>query len=228
MKKTKSSKSKKLFVKREPTDVKTGEMPEEDVNEILEEILGENRNEISQEMPEENRSEISQEMPDGVSELEAAETGNRIEFEENESDTVLEKPGFNRPIALRDSWPQTFMEENTILVKRTLRSGQCIQFDGNVVVLGDVNPGSEIIASGNIVVMGALRGVVHAGVTGNEEATVSAFKLQPTQLRIANHITRAPDGDYLAPEHPEIARIKDGVVVIEMYHLGQDRQTKIC
>lgn len=128
----------------------------------------------------------------------------------------------------KDQWHQAFVDENTILIKRTVRSGQSIQFDGNVVVLGDVNPGSEIIASGNIVVMGALRGVIHAGATGNEEATVSAFKLQPTQLRIANHITRAPDGDYLTPDHPETARIKDGVVVIEMYQLGQDRQTKIC
>lgn len=131
-------------------------------------------------------------------------------------------------VVKKDPWQQAFADDNTILIKRTVRSGQCIQFDGNVVVMGDVNPGSEIIASGNIVVMGALRGVVHAGATGNEEATVSAFKLQPTQLRIANHITRAPDGDYPVPEHPEIARIKDGVVVIEIYQLGQDRQIKIC
>ncbi|WP_418792595.1 septum site-determining protein MinC [Phosphitispora sp. TUW77] len=118
-------------------------------------------------------------------------------------------------------------DDNTILIQRTVRSGQSIRFDGNVVVMGDVNPGSEIVASGNIVVMGALRGVVHAGALGNKRATVAAFKLQPTQLRIANHITRAPDGDYLTPEYPEIARIKDGVVVIEAYQMGQDKQTKI-
>jgi septum site-determining protein MinC len=127
----------------------------------------------------------------------------------------------------KDAWQQAPVDENTILIKRTIRSGQSIQFEGNVVVMGDINPGSEIIASGNVVVMGALRGVVHAGATGNEAATVSAFKLQPTQLRIANHITRAPDGDYQTPEGPETARIKDGVVVIEVYHMGQDRQTKI-
>lgn len=119
-------------------------------------------------------------------------------------------------------------DDNTILIKRTVRSGQCIQYDGNIVVLGDVNPGSELIASGNIVVMGTLRGVVHAGATGNEEATVAAFRLQPTQLRIANHITRAPDGEYLPPDQPEIARIRDGVVVIEAYQINQDKQMKIC
>jgi len=120
------------------------------------------------------------------------------------------------------------VDDNTILIKRTVRSGQQIQYDGNIVVLGDVNPGSELIASGNIVVMGALRGVVHAGATGNEEASVAAFRLLPTQLRIANHITRAPDGDYLPPQQPEIARIKDGVVVIEAYQINQDKQMKIC
>lgn len=120
------------------------------------------------------------------------------------------------------------VEDNTILIKRTVRSGQCIQYDGNIVVLGDVNPGSELIASGNIIVMGALRGVVHAGATGNEDATVAAFRLQPTQLRIANHITRAPDGEYLPPEQPEIARIRDGVVIIESYQINQDKQMKIC
>ena len=163
--------------------------------------------------------------------VESEEIVNRIEFDEVEGESKADEPLFKptpREARLKDSWQQAFADDNTILIKRTVRSGQCIQFDGNVVVMGDVNPGSEIIASGNIVVMGALRGVVHAGATGNEEATVSAFKLQPTQLRIANYITRAPDGDYPAPEHPEMAKIKDGVVVIEIYQLGQDRQTKIC
>ena len=151
---------------------------------------------------------------------------NRIEFEIYDSAAPAEK--VKSIPAAKDPWQQEFADENTILIKRTVRSGQSVQFDGNVVVLGDVNPGAEIIASGNIVVMGALRGVIHAGATGNEEATVAAFKLQPTQLRIANHITRAPDGDYMPPNHPEIARIRDGVVVIELYQMGQDRQTKIC
>ncbi len=165
------------------------------------------------------------------------EVDNRFEFEESEIPAAVTKEvetkaaaakPISKPVSVgNEPLQQAIADENTILIKRTVRSGQSIQFDGNVVVLGDVNPGSEIIASGNIVVMGALRGVVHAGATGNEDATVAAFKLQPTQLRIANHITRAPDGDYVAPEHPEIARIKDGVVVIELYQMGQDRQIKI-
>nr|WP_157872956.1 septum site-determining protein MinC [Desulfoscipio gibsoniae] len=117
------------------------------------------------------------------------------------------------------------MDDNTVLVQRTLRSGQSIYFDGNVVIVGDINPGGEVVATGNVVVMGYLRGVVHAGAGGNEKAAVYAFRMRPTQLRIANHITRAPDGDDGGPIVPEIARIKDGTVVIETFSAGPERQT---
>lgn len=110
-------------------------------------------------------------------------------------------------------------DSNTLLVKRTLRSGQHIRYDGSVAVLGDVNPGAEIIASGDIVVLGSFRGVAHAGATGNDKAIVAAFRLNPTQLRIANIITRSPDGDSIVPAAPEIARIRDGKVVIEAFWL---------
>ncbi|MCL6634989.1 MAG: septum site-determining protein MinC [Peptococcaceae bacterium] len=119
------------------------------------------------------------------------------------------------------------IDENTILVQRTLRSGQSIRYDGNVVVLGDVNPGAEVAATGNVIVMGALRGMVHAGAAGDENAIVMSFRLQPTQLRIANHITRPPDNEELDVDHPEIARIKDGVVTIEAIPTGVERQGKV-
>lgn len=112
---------------------------------------------------------------------------------------------------------------NTILLQRTLRSGQAVRYPGNVVIMGDVNPGAEIMAGGNIIVMGSLRGVAHAGAGGNEGAVVAAFRLKPSQLRIASHFTRAPDGEYPEPEHPEIAKIIDGVVIIENYHQGSSK-----
>ncbi len=115
------------------------------------------------------------------------------------------------------------LDENAILVQRTLRSGQSIHYNGNVVILGDVNPGAEIVAAGNVIVMGALRGVVHAGAAGDESAIVMAFKLQPTQLRIANHITRSPDDEMTESKQPEVARIKDGVVTIEEFQAGSER-----
>ncbi|MEG6614880.1 septum site-determining protein MinC [Peptococcaceae bacterium 1198_IL3148] len=112
----------------------------------------------------------------------------------------------------------TFYDDNTILVQRTLRSGQSISYDGNVVVLGDVNPGAEVVATGDVIVMGSVRGVVHAGAGGDLSSVVVAFKLLPTQLRIANHITRAPDDEISAlPTSPEVASVKNGVVTIEAF-----------
>lgn len=107
--------------------------------------------------------------------------------------------------------------EPTLLLRRTLRSGQRVRYPGNVVVMGDVNPGAEIVAAGDIVVMGTLRGVAHAGATGSTEAIVAAFRLQPTQIRVGAVIGRAPDGRAARPEMPEVARLRDGALVIERY-----------
>ncbi|MEN6348571.1 MAG: septum site-determining protein MinC [Syntrophomonas sp.] len=103
----------------------------------------------------------------------------------------------------------------TSLICRHVRSGQKFFGEGNVVILGDVNPGAEIIAGGNILVMGSLRGMVHAGFFGDESAIVAAYRLNPTQLRIASHITRPPDGELIVVESPELARIRSGKVCIE-------------
>ncbi len=113
-------------------------------------------------------------------------------------------------------------QEQTILVQRTIRSGQRIFYPGNVVVLGDVNPGGEVIAGGNIIVMGTFRGIAHAGALGNEDAIIAALQLEPSQLRIAGYITRAPEGDYASVYQPEIARVQDGIVIIEKYQPGYD------
>lgn len=115
-------------------------------------------------------------------------------------------------------WSQELSNKPTLLHDRSLRSGQNIHFDGNVVILGDVNPGAEIVAGGHILVMGALRGLVHAGAAGDESATITALCFEPTQVRIASHITRPPDDNSSsADKPPEIARVRDDNVVIEEY-----------
>lgn len=106
------------------------------------------------------------------------------------------------------------VEGHCLFIQRTLRSGKSVQYEGHVVVLGDVNPGAEIIATGNIVVLGSLRGVAHAGATGDRAASVSAFHLAPTQLRIADLVTRAPE-DEDDGRGPEVARIKDDQLMVE-------------
>ena len=84
-----------------------------------------------------------------------------------------------------------------------------------MVVLGDVNPGAEVVAGGSILVIGALRGMAHAGRFGDEGRVVAALRMQPIQLRIAEHITRPPDQDREHGLWPEIARIRRDRVVIE-------------
>ncbi|WP_457640224.1 septum site-determining protein MinC [Persephonella sp.] len=110
--------------------------------------------------------------------------------------------------------PEITEKKSLKIINKTLRSGERIEYDGDVLVIGDVNPDAYIIASGNIIVMGNLRGVVHAGANGDETATVMALKLMPQQLRIASFYTRSPDNPEV-PEHPEKAYIEDNQIVIE-------------
>ncbi|NLZ54054.1 MAG: septum site-determining protein MinC [Thermoanaerobacteraceae bacterium] len=105
-----------------------------------------------------------------------------------------------------------------LLLKRTVRSGQKIAYRGTVVILGDANPGSEIVATGDILVMGAIRGMAHAGAEGDTSAIVAAFRLKPTQLRIADVISRSPEDKDESPSFPEVARLKDNIIVIEPYN----------
>jgi septum site-determining protein MinC len=106
--------------------------------------------------------------------------------------------------------------EEAILVRRTLRSGYSLQHSGHVIVIGDINPGAEIIARGDVVVWGHLRGVVHAGAEGNEEAVVCALDLSPIQLRIAGQIAVTPQRR--GKPQPEMARLQDGQVVAEPWN----------
>lgn len=105
---------------------------------------------------------------------------------------------------------------NTMLVEGPLRGGHKVDYDGNVVIMGDVNAGAEIRATGHIMIFCALRGMVHSGSRGNENAKVLALMLFPTQLRIADHITCPPEGyEEIAGKGPEIATLRDNKVVIE-------------
>lgn len=82
----------------------------------------------------------------------------------------------------------------TLYLKKTIRSGQSITSDGNLCIVGDVNPGAEIIAKGDITVWGILGGIAHAGCAGNTQAKIRALKMNAIQLRIADIFARRPDG----------------------------------
>lgn len=105
--------------------------------------------------------------------------------------------------------------EETRFIRHTLRSGQVERaLEGNMVILGDVNPGAEVVAAGDIIVLGTLRGVAHAGALGNTSSIIFSLNLLPTQLRIGRFITRPP-----AEQHPhqraEIARVEEDAIIVE-------------
>jgi septum site-determining protein MinC len=101
----------------------------------------------------------------------------------------------------------------TLYHRGTLRGGQALHNLGNLVVIGDVNPGAELVASGDIVVFGALRGVAHAGAQGDRAARVIALELAPTQLRIATLIATSDAGTKArGPEHASI--VDERIVVV--------------
>ncbi|MBO1514769.1 septum site-determining protein MinC [Metabacillus sp. BG109] len=84
-------------------------------------------------------------------------------------------------------------ETEVVSVARIVRSGQILKVKGDLLLIGDVNPGGTVIATGNIFVLGALRGIAHAGADGNGQAVIAASLLKPAQLRISEIINRAPD-----------------------------------
>lgn len=113
-----------------------------------------------------------------------------------------------------------------LVVRRTLRSGQAVSDAGHLTVIGDVNPGAEVIAGGDIIVWGKLRGTVHAGAMGDEGAIVCALQLAPSQIRIGSIIARSPERGR-PPTEPEVARVQDGCIVVEQWNAKQGQPLKI-
>ncbi|WP_368259779.1 septum site-determining protein MinC, partial [Clostridium paraputrificum] len=107
-------------------------------------------------------------------------------------------------------------EGRTKFIRKTVRGGQCVDFQGNIVIVGDVNSGAEVYAGGNIIVLGSIKGNVYAGVGGNRKAIIAAFALQPEILKIGDIITISPD-DFEKPKYPEVAKVKDDAIIVEPY-----------
>lgn len=111
---------------------------------------------------------------------------------------------------------ETFLNNDSMFYKGTLRSGQALESEGSIVVLGDVNPGASIISSGNIIVIGRLKGMVHAGATGNINSFVLALSMNPVQIRIADTIARSSDRPKRrTDDEAKIAFVENGNIYIE-------------
>ena len=135
----------------------------------------------------------------------------------------IEIPDYEIPEEEYTEEDYAIMEMSTKSYKQTVRSGQVINYDGNVVVIGDCHPGSEIIATGDITVWGVLGGIAHAGAKGNKKARIRALNLNAIQLRIAQYYARRPDSInimYAGKTNtftPEEARIlKDNIVILRL------------
>lgn len=152
------------------------------------------------------------------------------------SEMIKDIIGGNVNISFREEFEETIKEDKKLEIEKkatifsdidegmtkfykgTVRSGQLITAENNLVIIGDVNPGAEVKAAGNIIVIGSVRGIIHAGCTGNRNAIVVALNLYPTQLRIADIITRSPDNEsYNNEMTPEIAFVKENQIYIDAY-----------
>lgn len=119
----------------------------------------------------------------------------------------------------KKSLDEKLMELNTNtgqFYKGNLRSGQVVEFETSVIVIGDVNPGAKVISKGNVIILGSLKGNVIAGATGNENSFVLALDMRPMQIRIADIIARSPDNpDQDLSKETKIAFVEDGNIYIE-------------
>ncbi len=110
-----------------------------------------------------------------------------------------------------------------LFYKGTLRSGQVLETESSVIIMGDINPGGKVVSKGNVVVLGSLRGTVYAGAGGNENAFVVALEMNPMQIKIADTIARSSDSASIKKSktiQPKIAYIYEANIYVE--NLTQD------
>jgi septum site-determining protein MinC len=170
----------------------------------------------------------------------AMEVGISTTVEETQESLQVQEP----PLIVPDGPPNAYTPSpyaappevlpnrpNHFVHRGSLRSGQVLRKTESIVVIGDVNPGAQVISGGDIMVWGRLRGIAHAGAEGNRRSVVAAIDFVPTQLRIANLTAIAPEqkkargGGFFfwkkEPERrPEIARVIDGRIVVEPWDEG--------
>ena len=197
-------------LKRElPKEAVVDSNPAPEQTPILRQTANQTNNEVS-------RQNINKEIFDGlerqtITVYKKASEAN-LQNEEDFEEVDFYAPPTNEPVVIDN--------KQTIYVNQTLRSGQTLEFDGNIVIIGDCHPGSEIKAAGDITVWGVLGSIAHAGSKGNREARIRALKMNAVQLRIANCYSRRPDGGNIpyivksAIFTPEEARIVDDNIVL--------------
>ncbi len=147
--------------------------------------------------------------------------------------SAVEETAHNDDAANLVPWSEASDEDDEpppFVHRGTLRSGQACRHAGTVVILGDVNPGAQVIGGGDVLVWGRLRGFVHAGAMGDEQAIVAALDFEPVQLRIAGYIAMTPKGASNNPGYwfwkrdssgrPEVARVVNEQIYVDPWDAG--------
>lgn len=129
--------------------------------------------------------------------------------------TRISKP---RPEEARHTEVAIISDETALFINKTLRSGTRVEFAGHIVVLGDVNPGAELVADGNVIVWGKLRGVVVGGAKGDEKAVVCALDLFPMRLQLGEHVLDGAGRKETGK--PEMAVVRNRTIVVESWQSG--------
>lgn|SRR5574344_2062597 len=191
-------------------EVKETEAQDAEIKEIE---VGEPHDGLSYELEEDSVVDEDKELEVFNAEAEAESV------EEVEAEPVVEETAEEK-LAKQRAFEEEIFNLPTLYLQQTLRSGQTMTYDGNVVLIGDTNPGSEIIAKGDITVWGIIGGIAHAGAKGNEFAKIRALKINAIQLRISGHYARRPDTiniPYIQKTDtftPEEAKVTDGEIAI--------------
>ncbi len=142
-----------------------------------------------------------------------------VEFVELEHEDVVIR-SFNTKYVNNLRSGENIEFDGDVIIMKDMKSGSQVNSTSNVVVMGNVDPGAKVVANGNIIVMGQVKGFIHAGADGNENAYVVASDFKPKVLKIANNFAEAPEDDSYEEEKqsgPEIAFISDGRMVVESY-----------
>ncbi|WP_448583627.1 septum site-determining protein MinC [Thermocrinis sp.] len=133
----------------------------------------------------------------------------------NKVEEYLTKKDIKNIKKLKTALEDRALEPRLLVIERHLRSGQRIEHNGDVLVLGNVNKDAQIVATGNIIVMGTLRGIAVAGALGDESAVVVALRMEPQQIRIGRRIAISNEEERISPGYPEIAKVEDGAIILE-------------
>ncbi|MCL5036567.1 MAG: hypothetical protein M1269_05540 [Chloroflexi bacterium] len=117
--------------------------------------------------------------------------------------------------------PRVLPSDMAFIHRKIVRSGTSLHFDGSVIIMGDINSGGEVMARGDIYVMGAVRGVVHAGCEGNEKSCIFALDQQFTRLQIAQHAASEKDKKKIKKGVPHLSIVEEGKIISLPYNKRQ-------